>query len=46
MSTSVATLKSIGIDSLVFDPCGNVPDEGDFLRVMRQNVKNLKRAFP
>jgi zinc transport system substrate-binding protein len=40
-----AELKSIGIDSLVFDPGGNVPDQGDFLRVMRQNVENLKRAF-
>ena len=46
MSTSVAKLKAAGIDCLVFDPCGGVPDQGDFLRVMRQNVENLKRAFP
>jgi zinc transport system substrate-binding protein len=42
---SVERLKIIGIKSLVFDPCGNVPDNGDFLQVMRQNVKNLKLAF-
>jgi zinc transport system substrate-binding protein len=41
----VAKLKSIGINSLVFDPCGNVPDQGDFLSVMWKNVENLKPAF-
>jgi len=30
----------------VFDPCGNAPDQGDFMSVMRQNVENLKAAFP
>ena len=42
---SVAKLKSIGVGSLVFDPCSNVPENGDFLSVMRQNVENLKLAF-
>lgn len=42
---SVEKLKIMGIESLVFDPCGNVPDNGDFLQVMRQNVENLKLAF-
>lgn len=46
MQASVDKLKSAGIGSLVFDPCGNVPDQGDFLSVMRQNVENLKAAFP
>jgi zinc transport system substrate-binding protein len=46
MQTSVDKLKSAGVGSLVFDPCGNVPDQGDFLSVMRQNVENLKSAFP
>jgi zinc transport system substrate-binding protein len=45
MKQSVERLKAIGIDSLVFDPCGNTPDQGDFLSVMRQNVENLKAAF-
>lgn len=42
---SVERLKIMGIKSLVFDPCGNVPDNGDFLQVMRQNVENLELAF-
>ena len=44
--TVVDQLKSMGINSLVFDPCGNVPEQGDFLSVMQQNVKNLKAIFP
>jgi zinc transport system substrate-binding protein len=46
MQGSVDKLESEGIKSLVFDPCANVPDQGDFLGVMRQNVENLKKAFP
>jgi zinc transport system substrate-binding protein len=42
---SVAKLKEMGIESIVFDPCGNRPDEGDFLSVMKNNVANLRRIF-
>ena len=42
---SVEGLQDIGMNSLVFDPCGNTPDQGDFLDVMRQNVENLKAVF-
>ena len=42
---SVAKLKEMGIESIVFDPCGNRPDSGDFISVMRQNVANLKKVF-
>jgi zinc transport system substrate-binding protein len=42
---SVEKLKSAGINSLVFDPCGNIPDQGDFMSVMRQNGESLKPAF-
>jgi zinc transport system substrate-binding protein len=42
---SVERLKAIGVESLVFDPCGNTPDQGDFLYVMQQNVENLRQAF-
>jgi zinc transport system substrate-binding protein len=42
---SVEKLKAIGIHSLVFDPCGNIPDKGGFITVMRENVKNLRMAF-
>ena len=45
MRKSQESLKSAGIKSLIFDPCGNVPDHGDFLGNMRQNIENLKRAF-
>ncbi len=43
---SVAKLEAIGVKSLVFDPCGNVPDSGDFLSVMTANVEALEKAFP
>jgi zinc transport system substrate-binding protein len=42
---SVAKLKEMGIESVVFDPCGNRPDSGDFISVMKSNVANLKRIF-
>jgi len=42
---SVERLQAISVESLVFDPCGNTPNQGDFLSVMRQNVKNLEPAF-
>ena len=45
MKQSAERLKAISVDSLVFNPCGNTPDQGDFLSVMRQNVENLKPAF-
>ncbi len=38
---SVEKLKAIGLQSVVVDPCGNRPEEGDWLSVMRQNVENL-----
>ena len=42
---SVDRLKTIGMQSVVFDPCGNAPDQGDFMSVMLQNVENLHEAF-
>lgn len=42
---TVARLKSTGVASLVFDPCGNRPVDGDFLGVMQQNLQNLKQAY-
>jgi len=41
----VERLKSMGVGSVVFDPCGNVPEQGDFFTVMQQNVENLKMVF-
>lgn len=38
-------LASLGILVVVFDPCANKPDSGDFLTVMKQNLTNLKAAL-
>ena len=38
-------LGGLGIESIVYDPGGNPPHQGDFLAVMRQNVQNLRRAL-
>jgi zinc transport system substrate-binding protein len=45
MAGSVEKLQTLGVQSLVFDPCGNTPEQGDFLSVMQQNVENLRQAF-
>ena len=41
---TTAKLKTMGIGSIVFNPCGNVPDKGDFLSMMRQNLENLAKG--
>ena len=45
LHAAVERLQSLGVRSLVFDPCGNRPEEGDFLTVMRGNVDRLLQAF-
>jgi zinc transport system substrate-binding protein len=45
VNASIEKLKSVGVNSLIFDPCGIIPDEGDFMSVMRENVANLRTAF-
>ena len=42
---SADKLQTLGVKSLVFDPCGNTPEQGDFLSVMQQNVVRLQQAF-
>jgi len=42
---AVEKLKAIGISSMVYDPCGNLPSSGDFISVMRQNIKNIESSF-
>ena len=34
-----------GVGSVVFDPCGNRPESGDYIAVMRANVERLE-ALP
>jgi len=42
---SVARLDEMGVGSVVFDPCGNVPEAGDFMSVMRQNIERTKEVY-
>ncbi|WP_455211097.1 metal ABC transporter substrate-binding protein [Kaarinaea lacus] len=42
---TTARLQAIGISSVVFDPCVNKPNKGDFLSVMQSNLTNLKSIF-
>lgn len=37
-------LESLGLRCVVFNPCGNTPEEGDYLTVMRQNAERLAAA--
>jgi zinc transport system substrate-binding protein len=45
LNEAVKKLNSLGVKSIVFDPCGNVPDRGDFLTVMQKNIESLRSAF-
>jgi len=45
LQQSADRLREAGVESVVFDPCGNVPDEGDYLDVMRRNATNLEAVF-
>jgi zinc transport system substrate-binding protein len=38
-------LRELGIESVVYDPCGGRPASGDFLSIMRQNASNLETIF-
>ncbi len=42
---SVQLLETLGLRSAVFDPCGNVPDEGDFITVMKHNTQVLREVL-
>lgn len=39
---SVKRLQDMNIESQVFSPCFSKPQQGDFLSVMRQNIKNME----
>jgi zinc transport system substrate-binding protein len=45
LAESVKRLESLGVASTVFAPCMNVPEDGDFLSVMKQNVENLRAVY-
>ena len=46
LGKTVEKLEEWGLKSVVFDPCGNRPEKGDFISVMNQNNENLKQVFP
>ena len=45
LPATVAKLKTMGIDSVVFSPCGNTPQEGDYMSVMDANLAALRQVF-
>lgn len=45
LDKSAQRLKEMGLGSVVFDPCANTPDSGDFFSVMKQNIENLRPVF-
>lgn len=42
LEETVTGLDELGIGSLLFDPCGNVPETGDYLTVMEANAGALE----
>lgn len=36
-------LEKMGLNVVVFSPCGNRPEAGDFMEMMQENVEGLKR---
>ncbi|MDH3690396.1 MAG: zinc ABC transporter substrate-binding protein [Gammaproteobacteria bacterium] len=45
LQASIDRLRSLGIESIVFDPCANSCDSGSFLDTMQDNVANLNRIL-
>ncbi len=45
LAESVKKLESMGLKSVVFDPTGNRPTNGDFLTVMKSNLESLRTIF-
>lgn len=42
LASTADALRARGVESLVYDPCANVPNEGDFLAVMDANAQALR----
>ena len=45
LSSSAEKLHKMNIMNLVFSPCYAVPQQGDFLSIMQQNIENLADVF-
>ncbi len=39
-------LRGLAVNSVVYKPCANRPEQGDYLSVMTENIEHLKTAFP
>lgn len=39
------TLEELGLQSVVFDPCGNHPGEGNFLDVLKKNTAHIEKVL-
>jgi len=45
LASSISFLQEKRIKSVVFNPCGNIPESGDFLTVMKDNIIELEKVF-
>ncbi len=42
---AVERLAALGVQSVIFSPCGNAPGSGDYMTTMRANVAGLELVF-
>jgi hypothetical protein len=42
LAETARRLESLGLSSVVYAPCANLPAEGDWLSVMRDNARRLR----
>jgi zinc transport system substrate-binding protein len=45
LASSISFLQEKQIKSVVFNPCGNIPQSGNFLTVMKDNLIELEKVF-
>ncbi|UCG86368.1 MAG: hypothetical protein JSW71_21100 [Gemmatimonadota bacterium] len=45
LTANAQQLRELGVESVVFDQCGNGPASGDYLSVMCDNVARLEVIF-
>ena len=45
LSEVLEILRSKGIQVVVFNPCGNKPENGDFITIMQENINSLSEAI-
>ena len=45
LPATASQLRELGVESVVFSPAGNRPDDGDYLSVMEANLRRLDTAY-